>query len=192
MEISKRERRIFLIRQLLKGMLFLAVLVFLFLVFEKLFPADERETLFGTIYDNIGLVITIFVLSEIFFGIIPPEVFMLWALRTGHLGGFFLGIGILAAISYLAGVFNYNMGRRIRNTLFFTKIRRIWLKKSLLLFERFGGYLIVVASVTPLPFAGIALLSGAGNVKAKTYYVNSVWRIVRYFVYAFILYETSL
>ncbi|EON76855.1 hypothetical protein ADIS_2726 [Lunatimonas lonarensis] len=172
--------------------MFLAVLVSLFLVFEKMFPADEREALFGTIYDNIGLVITIFVLSEIFFGIIPPEVFMLWALRTGHLGGFLSGIGMLAAISYLAGAFNYNVGRSIRNTAFFTKIRRMWLKKSLILFERFGGYLIVVASVTPLPFAGIALLSGAGNVKAKTYYLNSIWRIVRYFVYAFVLYETSL
>ncbi|MCC5936138.1 MAG: hypothetical protein JJU34_02540 [Lunatimonas sp.] len=192
MEISKQEKRAFLIRQILKGFLFLAILIFTFLAFEKLFPASEREAWFGSIYDNIPLVVSIFIASEVLFGIIPPEIFMLWALRTGHLGQYFVGIGILALISYLAGAFNFNLGKWIRNTRFFIKIRRLWLKKSLALFEKFGGYLIIVASLTPLPFSAIALLSGAGNVSPRTYYLNSIWRIFRYFAYAFILYETSL
>lgn len=192
MEISKQEKRSFLIRQILKGFLFLAVLIFAFLAFERLFPASEREAWFGSIYDNTTLILSIFITSEVFFGIIPPEIFMLWALRTGHLGQYFIGIGVLALISYMAGVFNFNLGKRIRNTRLFIKIRRLWLKKSLALFEKFGGYLIIVASLTPLPFSAIALLSGAGNVSPRTYYIHSIWRIVRYFVYAFILYETSL
>ncbi|WP_245189575.1 VTT domain-containing protein [Lunatimonas salinarum] len=192
MEISKQERRTFLIRQILKGLFFLAVLIIGFLVFEKAFPANEREVWFGSIYDNISLVLSIFITSEVLFGIIPPEVFMLWALRTGHLGQYFIAIGILSLISYLAGAFNFNLGRWIRNTRFFVRIRRTWLQNSLLQLQRYGGYLIVVAALTPLPFSAIALLSGAGNVDSRTYYINSLWRIVRYFVYALILYETSL
>ncbi|WP_158860913.1 YqaA family protein [Lunatibacter salilacus] len=192
MEVSPTEKRIFLIRQLLRGLLFLALLIGLFLVFNKIFPEELRERWFGSIYDNTQLVIAVFVGSEILFGIIPPEVFMLWAFRTGHLGSYYLSIALLSIISYSAGAFNFFLGRRIKDTLLFTKIRRLWLRKSLLLFEKYGEYLVIVASVTPIPFSAIALLSGAGNLDPKKYLKYSLWRIVRFFVYAFILYQASI
>lgn len=192
MEVSPAEKRSFLIRQLLRGLLFLAVLIGLFLIFNKIFPEELRERWFSSIYDNTKLVIAVFVGSEILFGIVPPEVFMLWAFRTGHLGNYYLSIGVLSIISYLAGVFNFFLGRRIKDTLLFIKIRRLWLRKSLLLFEKYGEYLVIVASVTPIPFSAIALLSGAGNLDPRKYLKFSLWRIVRFFVYAFILYQASI
>jgi membrane protein DedA with SNARE-associated domain len=192
MEVSPKEKRNFLINQLLRGLLFLAVLIGLFLIFKNVFPQELRERWFGSIYDNTKLVIAVFVGSEVLFGIIPPEVFMLWAFRTGHLGSYYLSIGVLSLISYLAGCFNFFLGRQIKNTLLFVKIRRLWLRKSLLLFEKYGGYLVLVASVTPLPFSAIALLSGAGNLEPSKYLRYSVWRIVRFFVYAFVLYQASI
>lgn len=182
----------FLINQLVKGFLFLILLIGLFLIFNKVFPNELRERWFSSYYDDVQLVLTLFVGSEILFGIIPPEVFMLWVFRTEHLGSYYLGIGILAVISYLAGSFNFFLGRQIKDTLFFTKIRRLWLRKSLLLFEKYGGYLVVVASITPLPFSAIALLSGAGNLAPSKYLRYSIWRIVRFFVYAFVLYQASV
>lgn len=192
MEVSASEKRNFLIQQLLRGLLFLAVLIGLFLIFNRLFPAELREQWFGSIYDNTQLVITVFVGSEILFGIIPPEVFMLWAFRTGHLGSYYLSIGVLSIISYSAGAFNYFLGRMIKDTLLFIKIRRLWLRKSMLLFEKYGEYLVIVASVTPIPFSAIALLSGAGNLDPRKYLKYSLWRIVRFFVYAFVLYRASI
>jgi len=192
MEVSPSEKRSFLIKQLMRGFLFLLVLVGLFLIFNRIFPEEIREHWFSGIYDNTELVITIFVGSEILFGIIPPEVFMLWAFRTGHLGNYYLSVGVLAVISYLAGAFNFFLGRRIKDTLLFIKIRRLWLRKSLLLFEKYGAYLVVVASITPIPFSAIALLSGAGNLQPSKYLYYSLWRIVRYFVYAFVLYQASV
>lgn len=192
MEVSPVEKRNFLIRQLLRGLLFLAFLIGLFLMFNKIFPEELRERWFSSIYDNTKLVIAVFVGSEILFGIIPPEVFMLWAFRTGHLGNYYLSIGVLSIISYFAGSFNFFLGRRIKDTLLFIKIRRLWLRKSLLLFEKYGEYLVIVASVTPIPFSAIALLSGAGNLDPRKYLKYSLWRIVRFFVYAFILYQASI
>lgn len=192
MEVSPAEKRNFLIRQLLRGLLFLAFLIGLFLMFNKIFPEELRERWFSSIYDNTKLVIAVFVGSEILFGIIPPEVFMLWAFRTGHLGNYYLSIGVLSIISYFAGSFNFFLGRRIKDTLLFIKIRRLWLRKSLLLFEKYGEYLVIVASVTPIPFSAIALLSGAGNLDPRKYLKYSLWRIVRFFVYAFILYQASI
>lgn len=192
MEVSPKEKTRFLISQLIKGFLFLLVLIGLFLIFNKVFPEELRERWFSSIYDNLRLVLTVYVVSEILFGIIPPEVFMLWTFRTGHLGSYYFGIGILSVISYLAGMFNFFLGRRIKDTLLFIKIRRLWLRKSLLLFEKYGEYLVIVASITPIPFSAIALLSGAGNLSPKKYLKYSLWRIVRFFVYAFILYEASV
>ena len=192
MEVSPKEKTRFLISQLIKGFLFLLVLIGLFLIFNKVFPEELRERWFSSIYDNLRLVLTVYVVSEILFGIIPPEVFMLWTFRTGHLGSYYFGIGILSVISYLAGMFNFFLGRRIKDTLLFIKIRRLWLRKSLLLFEKYGEYLVIVASITPIPFSAIALLSGAGNLDPRKYLKFSLWRIVRFFVYAFILYQASI
>lgn len=191
MDPRYKEKRSFLLKQIGKGFIFLSLLILFFMFFESKFPSSERDAWFGKIYDNVPLVMLTFLVSEVFFGIIPPEVFMLWSLRTEHLGPYFLSVGILASISYLAGAANFHLGRWIKDTQFFVNIRKTRLKKTMLLLEKYGGYLIVVASVTPMPFAAVALLSGAGNVTARTYYLYSLWRIVRYFVYAWILYETS-
>jgi membrane protein DedA with SNARE-associated domain len=192
MEVSPREKQEFLVRQLVRGFLFLLVLILFFLGFNKIFPAEFRERWFSTIYDNTQLVLTAFVGSEVLFGIIPPEVFMLWAFRTGHLGNYYFSISVLAAISYLSGAFNFFLGRRIKDTLIFIKIRRLWLRKSLLLFEKYGEYLVIVASITPVPFSAIALLSGAGNLDPGKYLTFSTWRIVRFFIYAFIIQQASV
>lgn len=192
MEVSAKEKRVFLINQLIRGFIFLIVLIGLFLLFNKIFPNELRERWFSSIYDNTQLVLSLFIGSEVLFGIIPPEVFMLWVFRTGHLGNYYVGIGILSVISYSAGAFNYFLGRRIKDTLIFIKIRRLWLRKSLLLFEKYGAYLVVVASITPIPFSAIALLSGAGNLDPRKYLTYSLWRVVRFFVYAFVLYQASI
>lgn len=59
------------------------------------------------------------------------------------------------------------------------------------LFEQYGAFLIIVASVSPLPFSAIALLSGAGGLERSTYLKYSLLRIVRFFVYAYILWQVQ-
>ncbi|WP_162416616.1 YqaA family protein [Cyclobacterium roseum] len=182
-----KERRQFLLNNLLKGLSYLVLLVGVFLLLRQFSTEDQRYAWFGPIYDNAVLVISLFILSEILFGIIPPEVFMLWSLETGMIGPYFFSIGILSLISYGAGFLNFNIGRWIRDKNWINRARFPRLKKYMRLFEKFGGYLVVVASLTPLPFSAISLLSGMGGLLPRNYLLLSLFRILRYFLYALIL-----
>jgi membrane protein YqaA with SNARE-associated domain len=177
----------FLIRNVLKGFLYLGILVALFFLIRNALSEDERMEWFGNIYNNPYLVMVVFVGSEILFGVIPPEIFMLWSLETGWIGPYFYSIGILSIISYAAGYFNFNVGRLIKRNSGFLKSRNKFVRKYMKLFERYGAFLVIVASVSPLPFSAIALLSGAGGLQRKTYLRYSLLRIARFFVYAYIL-----
>lgn len=185
------EKGRFLIRNILRGFLYLGILVALFFLIRNALSEDERMEWFGAIYNNTYLVMMVFVGSEILFGIIPPEIFMLWSLETGWIGPYFLSIGILSVISYAAGYFNFNAGRLIKRNSGFLKSRNKFVRKYMKLFEQYGAFLIIVASVSPLPFSAIALLSGAGGLERSTYLKYSLLRIVRFFVYAYILWQVQ-
>ncbi|MFC4870448.1 VTT domain-containing protein [Negadavirga shengliensis] len=185
------DRGYFLIKNIGRGFLYLAILVGVFLVFRHFSSEEERYIWFGSIYDNVPLVMGVFIMSEILFGIIPPEAFMLWAFETNHIGNFTVSMGILSLISYTAGFVNFTIGRLIKDKGIILRLRFRWIKRYLILFEKYGAYLVIVASVSPLPFAAIALLCGAGNMDQRRYLWFSLLRIVRIYFYGAIIYEVS-
>ncbi|MEX2569648.1 MAG: VTT domain-containing protein [Cyclobacteriaceae bacterium] len=190
MEIKPvNEKRYFLISNLLKGIFYLILVLVVFLLLRKFSSEEQRYAWFGSIYNNLPLVMALFVSSEILFGIIPPEVFMLWSLETRLLGDYFMSIGYLSLISYAAGFLNFNFGKWVKNKDFIRKTKWPWVRKYLGLFKKYGAYLVVVGSITPLPFSAVALFCGMGNLNSKKYLWFSLLRIVRFFVYALVLWS---
>jgi membrane protein YqaA with SNARE-associated domain len=183
------EKGKFLIKNVLKGFFYLGLLVVLFFILRQIFTEEQRLEWFGSIYNNPKLVMTLFVGSEILFGIIPPEVFMLWSLETGWLGPYFVSIGILSVISYCAGFFNFTLGQFINHNSSFLQSKNKFIIKYRTMFSKYGAYMVIVASVSPIPFSAIALLGGAGGLARKEYLLYSLLRIVRFFVYAYIIWK---
>jgi membrane protein YqaA with SNARE-associated domain len=183
----KSEKSKFLIRNVLRGFIFLGILVLIFYLLRQNMGEMERLSWFGPLYNNIPLVLVIYIGSEVLFGIIPPEIFMLWSLETGHIGPYFLSIGMLAIISYTAGYFNFSIGSLLKEKLNLEKVRNKYVQKYNALFQKFGAYLVIVASISPLPFSAIALMAGAGGMSRMKYTFYSLLRILRYFAYAYIL-----
>jgi membrane protein YqaA with SNARE-associated domain len=179
----------FLIENILKGFLYLGVLVAIFFLLRNTFTEEQRLEWFGSIYNNPKLVMTLFVGSEILFGIIPPEIFMLWSLETGWLGPYFVSIGILSGISYCAGFFNFTIGRFINHNSTLLQSKNKFITKYRTMFSKYGAYMVIVASVSPIPFSAIALLGGAGGMSRREYLLHSLWRILRFFVYAYIIWK---
>jgi uncharacterized membrane protein YdjX (TVP38/TMEM64 family) len=179
----------FLIRNILKGFLYLGFLIGIYFLIKSFFSEEERMEWFGRIYDNVLLVMSVFVASEILFGIIPPEVFMLWSLKTGLIGSYFPSIGLLSVISYLAGFSNFTIGAFAKDKSKILNGKNKIILKYRLLFQKYGAHLVVVACVSPLPFSAISLLAGAGGMDKKKYLWVSLLRIVRYFVYAYVIYK---
>lgn len=183
------EKAAFLLINILKGFLYLGILVLVFFLIQKSFTEKERLEWFGEIYNNPTLVMSVFVGSEILFGIIPPEVFMLWSLKTGFLGTYYFSIGILSVISYAAGLFNYTIGSLINHRSKVMQSDYKIIAKYRDLFLKYGAHLVVVASVSPIPFSAVSLLAGAGGLERNKYLLFSLFRIVRFFAYAYIIWK---
>ena len=56
--------------------------------------------------------------------------------------------------------------------------------------RRYGGFLIIVAAMTPLPFSGVALIVGATGYKFPMYLLVSLTRFVRFAAYAYVVWLT--
>jgi membrane protein DedA with SNARE-associated domain len=178
----------FIYRNLLKGLIWLFVLIVGYILFKRYVSVDYLIWL-RPLFDNKLLMLLIFLLSEVVLGIIPPEIFIIWALRTGQLANFFVMVTILATISYGAGVTGYFFGHYLSRTLFFRVIKRRFLRKLDSRLETFGIYLILIAAMTPLPFSGVSMLIGYVRFPLKRFLLFSLTRFLRFFLYAVIFWN---
>ncbi len=188
---GKPKKSSFLLRNLFRGFIWLMLIVGLFIVFKKFISPNYIEWL-APIYNNSFIVYTVFFFSEVIIGIIPPEIFMIWALRYNSIIEYIAIVAVLAAVSYLAGLIGYFIGRYLNTTLMYRFFRRKFLKKSEKLLNVYGPYLIIVAAVTPLPFSGVSMLVGSVRFSLKKYLIFSSTRILRFAVYSLIIWKANM
>lgn len=187
---QKVKKSTFLFRNLFKGLIWLAFIIVLFILYKKFVHVDYLSWL-TPVSDNPEIVYSIFLVSEIAVGIIPPEIFMIWALRYGNLSGYIGIIASLAVISYLAGIIGYFIGRYLNTTILYRFFRRKFLGKSEKLLNIYGLYLIIVAAITPVPFSGVAMLIGSVRYPFRKYVLFSLTRFVRFAAYSWIIWEAN-
>ncbi|HAA12558.1 MAG TPA: hypothetical protein DCE41_13020 [Cytophagales bacterium] len=187
---SSSERTRFLVKNLLRGLLSLVILVVGFVLFKKYVDLDFTAWL-QPLYDNPAWVYLIYTISEIMVGIIPPELFFMWALNTGSAVEYAGIVAALAALSYVAGLIGYWVGNRFSRRRFFRIIRVRFIRRYERYFDTFGAFLIIVAALTPLPFSGIAMLVGSVGFNFRKYCLYASIRFVRYAAYSFIIWEAN-
>lgn len=187
---SSRERTQFLVRNLGRGLLWLAVIIGGYIVARRYFQFDLKDAM-GPIYDEPVIIYSIFLSSEVIFGIIPPEFFMFWSARHGDPTLYIQNTASLAAISYAAGVIGYGIGSFFNSTRLYRTIKKNFLGKVEKQFQAFGGFLVLVAAVTPLPFSGICMLVGAVKYPFRKFLLMALIRFARFGVYAYIIWQTN-
>jgi len=132
------------------------------------------------------LIYIVFLLSEAFLGLLPPDLFIIW---TQKLPAPYLGVTFLAFLSYLGGWLSYQIGIRLSHW----KRIESWLEKQLIknvgLIRRWGSVLIVMAALFPLPFSPICIAAGTIRFPIRHFMVYSSFRILRFYIYAFILFR---
>jgi len=187
--ISRKKRR-FLFRNLGKGILWFAALVILFILARKYIPINDTSWIYK-LYDKPLLVYLVFLISEIVVGIIPPEVFMIWALKSASAKYYVMDVILLATISYIAGIVGYFIGRWFHGTRFYSFVREKFLNRYEKFLRRYGGFLIIVAAATPLPFSGICMIVGAVQYKFGKFLWYASTRFLRFAVYAYIIWQAN-
>jgi len=179
----------FLLRNLIPGIIWLAVIVIGYILASKYLGFDLKKAL-GPLYENTFAIFTLFLSSEVIFGIIPPEFFMFWALRHEDLNFYILNVSFLASISYVSGIIGYFFGAYFNTTRIYRFLRRKYLGKYQQQFNIYGGFLITVAALTPIPFSGVCMLMGSVKYPIKRFLLVSSIRFIRFAIYGWIVWKT--
>jgi membrane protein YqaA with SNARE-associated domain len=188
---QQEKKSSFFLRNLLKGLVWLGIIVALF-VFTKYNVNVGLIEKFKPFFEKTGLILFIFSISEIFIGIIPPEFFMIWSLRSGILGVYIKWVIVLTVISYFAGLIAYFFGRYLHNTKLYKYLHDRYLHKSEIMLQEYGLYLILVASLTPVPFSGVAMLVGSVHYPVKQYIYWSLSRFIKFAISAYVIWEANM
>ena len=131
-------------------------------------------------------VLAIFFISESFLGIIPPEIFIAWSKKLPEP---ILYLSILALLSYLGGVISYLTGRSITKIPAVHKAMETKMSKHIKNTRKWGGFLIVVGALLPVPFAMTSIAAGFIKYRFKAYLLFGLLRFVRFYLYAIAIFN---
>ena len=167
------------------------MIIVIFLVVKNYFK-DGYTILMENVSDKPILVFTTFTLSEVFFGIFPPELFMIWALHQGGAAMYVTYSGVLALISFSAGLIGYAMGYQFSHSKLYQKFRNgkygTDLEKNV---QKYGGFMVFIAAMTPIPFSAICMITGASRYRFYYFLLISTSRILRFILYAYAIWGVN-
>jgi membrane protein YqaA with SNARE-associated domain len=177
----------FLLKNLLRGLIWFAVIITAYILVQS--ELEIYEAQINKIGDNMVLLLSVFTVSEIIFGILPPEIFMLIWQTKGILSEYIINLSILTLISYGAGVIGYFIGYYFSKTATFKKIYDKYLQPYESKLKRYGGFLVIVGAVTPVPYSATCMLAGTIKYPFNTFLLICITRIIRFSVYGWMVWS---
>ncbi|MCL3782088.1 hypothetical protein EMN47_17000 [Prolixibacteraceae bacterium JC049] len=181
-----------LLQNAIPGIIWMLVLVGGYTLF-RIFFADLNDAIWNNPFIKPWMVYIIYWLSELFFGIFPPEVFMIWAANhTKELLPYIIKVIEFASISYIAGYLAFIAGRLLVNDKLLAKLGLQSINRYLPFIKRYGLFIIIVAALTPLPYSGMSLIVGIARFSTKHYLAYALFRFIRYGITGFIVYQSHL
>jgi membrane protein DedA with SNARE-associated domain len=188
--MKKFPRARFLLINLGRGLIWFSLIVAAYLLFVKLGFNKNPEVWLERLYSNPIHIYLIYFASEFFFGIIPPEFFMLWALHKAGTAQYFLHVAFFAIVSYASGYAMFLIGKFLNRRLYFRFLQRKFFSNLFPKVRKYGVFLIVVAAATPLPYSAISLIVGSSGYSTRNYLLAALSRLLRFAVYGYIIFQS--
>ncbi|MFT7114053.1 MAG: membrane protein YqaA with SNARE-associated domain [Candidatus Azotimanducaceae bacterium] len=176
----------FLGSNLLKLGYIIAGFLAVFFVVEWLFI--DIDQLFENLIGSLPLmgILGFFFASETILGLVPPDFFILWAKNSEDP---YAMVGVLSILSYSGGILAYIIGYYLeKNKTIHNYIANKW-SSQIGLLKKWGGFLIIISALLPLPFAVISLLVGMIRFPFKSFLLFGLFRFIRFFAYALVLFQ---
>lgn len=175
----------FLIKNILKLIGFILILLLVFAFIER--NIIDFEDFFLELAKKFKwqYVFVLFFISESFLGLIPSDFFIVWTKQFPHA---YLMLTYLAIISYIGGYISYIIGRNIRRIPRINKYFSNKFQAHFTTIKKWGGAIIFIASLMPLPFSTFSLVAGMMHYPSKNYLLYAIPRIPRFYLYAWFLF----
>ena len=179
-------RLLFFFKNFFRGLLFFAVaLGFYKITFSYLDLASLKNQIafdFPSFF-----VFLLFFTSEVVLGVIPPELFMIWAITSKPIESYLFYVIMFSILSYTAGFAAFLFGKYLHNTWLYDFMKRNIIGKYERKITAFGWLVIVVAAITPIPFSATCAVVGAVGFDRKKYLFYALARFIRYAIYGFFI-----
>lgn len=176
----------FLLKHTIRVLVGIGVLVAGLLALNKyVINVDEAmQSMFSNFSD--GAIFTFFTLSETILGLVPPDLFIVWAGGKESPYTFLLA---LAFLSYSGGMLSYFIGKYIG------KIHRVqkYIQRKFLshfdMIRKWGGFVVIFAALFPLPFSPVCMTAGMVRYPFPLLVLFGLTRFARYYIYAAALFN---
>ncbi len=160
-------------------------IIALWLIHAFLIDFNELFTSITTTY-NPFTILAVFFASESLLGLIPPEIFIAWADKT-EAPIFYLSM--LAVLSYIGGIISFFIGKTISKMPRVYNYLEVKMHKHVKMIRKWGGFLIVVGALLPIPFSITSVAAGLINYKFSNYLLFGLLRFVRFYLYALVIFN---
>lgn len=156
------------------------------MLFENFTPGFEYY--FGQLSLLVGqeYILSLFFVSETLLGLLPPDLFIIWAKQFTSP---YAVVALLALLSYGGGLLAYFMGVKLLKINRLSHMINVKFAKQFAMLKSWGGFIIVVAALLPLPYSTMCLGAGMLKYSFKTFLFLGIFRIARFFVYAAVLFQ---
>ena len=131
-------------------------------------------------------VLSFFFVSEILLGLVPPEIFIAWA---GKMYSPWFYLSLLALLSYGGGLLSYWLGRTITKIPSVHNYLEVKMEKQLKNSKKWGGFLIIVGALLPLPFSISCIAAGIIEFPFKNVIGYGSLRLARFAFYGLIIFN---
>ncbi|UAM97364.1 short-chain dehydrogenase [Polaribacter litorisediminis] len=136
-------------------------------------------------FSTIGVLITFFT-SETLLGLIPPEIFIAWSKKTAHP---VINLSILATLSYSGGLLSYFLGKLTLKIESVKNYLEVKMAANLKNTKKWGGFLILVGALLPLPFSIACLAAGMIKYPFRNVVFFGLFRFLRFAAYAWAIFQ---
>lgn len=163
----------------------LLVVVGLFLFNKYVFTLDDGLELLTNSFSRIGVLITFFI-SETILGLIPPEIFIGWSKKTADP---ILNLSILATLSYMGGLLSFFIGKAATKIPSVKNYLEVKMSKHLKNTSKWGGFLIIIGALLPVPFSITCMAGGMIKYPFKGVVLFGLFRFARFALYAWAIFS---
>ena len=163
----------------------IGIVLAIFLFNKYVYNINDGLHHFTETFSRVTILIVFFI-SETLLGIIPPEIFIAWSKKTPEP---IFNLAILATLSYSGGLITYFIGKMALKISSIKEFLEVKMAENLKNTRKWGGILILVGALLPLPFSIACLAAGMIKYPFKKVVFFGLFRFARFAIYAWAIFK---
>lgn len=177
---------VFILESLKKAFIpVLSIVIGLILINSYVYNINDGLENITETFSKLGI-FTFFFISETILGLVPPEIFIAWTKKTPDP---VLNLSILATLSYTGGLLSYFIGKTALKIASVKLYLEVKMAKHLKNTSKWGGFLIIVGALLPVPFSISCMAAGMIKYPFKNVVLFGLFRFLRFAVYAWAIFQ---